>query len=247
MSTRNRKHRWCIFIDILGFSDLWESEEFKALYSLQELMRAIFRVGTIVYPDECERLFVHHMGDGFAIVSEFGEPSFERPIAIASALMRCVASSGTFAAAAIAEGAFADVTGCYPEEVRRARNDDGAVKLGAGLMTLSSVMGTAFIRAYRLNGEAPSGPFLVLLESHRDRIPDGFPVRCAVSRKGASLLSVDWVRSKSPILSDIQERASLNSPTHSEIVQYIKDYCRDDLRIGGKWRENLSNLLQIDV
>ena len=36
--------RWCIFIDILGFSKLWESNEYQALHSLRELMRAIFRL-----------------------------------------------------------------------------------------------------------------------------------------------------------------------------------------------------------
>ena len=72
--------RWCIFVDILGFSQLWEAEQLKALHSLRELMKAIHRIGTRVYPDEEERLFVHHMGDGFAIVSDFGEASFERPL-----------------------------------------------------------------------------------------------------------------------------------------------------------------------
>ena len=49
--------RWCTFIDILGFSELWESRQWKALNALQELMGAIHRVGTRVYPGEGERLF----------------------------------------------------------------------------------------------------------------------------------------------------------------------------------------------
>ena len=56
--------RWCIFVDILGFSQLWETEKSKALHALRELMGAIYRIGTHVYSDEGERLFVHHMGDG---------------------------------------------------------------------------------------------------------------------------------------------------------------------------------------
>ena len=71
--------RWCIFFDILGFSKIWELEQEKTLHSLRELIRAIYRIGTRVYKDEGERLFVHHMGDGFAIISDFGEDSFERP------------------------------------------------------------------------------------------------------------------------------------------------------------------------
>ena len=64
--------RWCVFVDILGFSQIWEAEQSKALLALRVLMAAIYRIGTRVYPDEGERLFVHHMGDGFAIVSDFG-------------------------------------------------------------------------------------------------------------------------------------------------------------------------------
>ena len=54
---------------------------------------------------------MHQMGDGFAIVSDFGEATLERPIAISIALMRHVGSTGMFATAAIAEGEFADITG----------------------------------------------------------------------------------------------------------------------------------------
>ena len=72
--------RWCIYIDILGFSKVWECDEYKALKSLGELMRAIYRIGKKVYPNEVERFFVHQTGDGFAIVSDFGEDTLERPI-----------------------------------------------------------------------------------------------------------------------------------------------------------------------
>ena len=89
--------RWCIYIDILGFSEFWEDERSKALASLRCLMLAIYRIGTKVYPNDQKRLLVHQMGDGFAIVSDFGEASLERPIAIAIALMRCVATTGASA------------------------------------------------------------------------------------------------------------------------------------------------------
>ncbi len=167
--------RWCIYIDILGFSELWKGDECQALHSLRELMRAIYRIGAKAYPEGPERLFAHQMGDGFAIVSEFGEESLERPIAVAIALMRCVADTGTLAAAAIAEGDHADITACYPREVTDSTNS-GIVPLGRGLMTLSKVMGTAFIRAYRLHGDPP-GPFLTVAVNHRDRIPVGVTVR----------------------------------------------------------------------
>ena len=238
--------RWCIFIDILGFSKLWESNEYQALHSLRELMRAIFRIGTRVYPEEPQRLFVHQMGDGFAIVSEFREESLERPIAIAIALMRCVATTGAFAAAAIAEGEHADITGCYPREVTE-NTDNGIVRLGRGLMTLSTVMGTAFICAYRLHNAAPSGPFLTVSANHPDRVPDGLPVRATKSRSCTSVLSIDWVRAERALLSDIQEKADISTPSQCELVRKIQEYCKQYELIRKKWNRYLRDLLDIEV
>ena len=239
--------RWCTFIDILGFSQLWESRQSKALHALRELMRAIHRVGTRVYPDEGERLFVHHMGDAFAIVSGFGEASFERPLGIASALMRHMASTGTFAAAAVAEGEFADVTGCYPEEVMKDCEDGHVVRLNAGLMTLSPVMGTAFIRAYRLHDKAPSGPFVIVSGVHEDRIPGGFEFRSAHGKGDGNLLSIDWLRAENRAIARIQGAASLRAPKVGELAQAIRSYCAEYPSVRGKWSDNLRTLLSVDL
>ena len=239
--------RWCIFVDILGFSHLWESEQMKAQHSVRELMRAIYRIGTRVYKDEGERLFVHHMGDGFAIVSDFGEASFERPLCIAAALMRHVASTGMFAAAAIAEGDLSDITGCYPNEVMKDCDDGRVVRLGAGLMTLSSVMGTAFIRAYRLNGDTPSGPFLVVSAEHEDRIPSEFEFCSARGEGEHCLLSIDWMRIESPAVALIQDAASLRAPKVGDLIQTIKSYCAQNSYVYGKWSDNLRALLSVDL
>ena len=233
--------RWCIFVDILGFSKLWEFKREKALRSLRELMLAIYRVGTRVYTDPGERLFVHHMGDGFAIVSDFEEASFERPLSIAAALMRHVASTGMFAAAAVAEGDFSDITGCYPNEVTGDCDDGNVVRLGEGLMTLSSVMGTAFIRAYRLNSDMPSGPFVVVSAEHEGRIPPEFE-----GRKKNGLLSIDWMRAQSLTVARIQDAASLQAPTVGELIQAIKSYCAECPHVRGKWSCNLRVLLSFD-
>jgi hypothetical protein len=242
-----KPHRWCVYIDILGFSDLWKSEGTEALGALGELMRAIYRIGTRVYPEEGDRLFVHHMGDGFAIVSAFGEPSLERPIAIAIALMRHVTASGAFAAAAIAEGEFSDITGCYPMEVTNGLDDAHVVRLGMGLMTLSSVMGTAFIRAYCLHNVAPSGPFLVLSETDHERVPDGIYLRPTKSKTTASLLSIDWVRARSSILNKIQTKAPLSDYTAETLVQRLIEYCMKYPYIRSKWKNSASSLLDIDL
>ena len=244
----SRKHvvpeRWCIFIDILGFSRMWEYEQARALHVLGELMRAIYRIGTRVYRDDGQRLFVHHMGDGFAIVSSFGEASFERPLGIAVALMRCVASSGAFAAAALAEGDFADVTGCYPDEVMKDCDEGGVVALGGGgLMTLSSVMGTAFIRAYRLHEGTPSRPVLVVSAEHRDRVPAEFECRDIQDDDNGILLSIDWLRTASPIVAEIQGRAGLAAPRTEDLGQALRNYCQRYPALRETWEADLRRFL----
>ena len=240
--------RWCIYIDILGFSHFWgDGLNREALYPLGELMRALFRIGTKVYPNDDDRLFVHQMGDGFAIVSNFGECSLERPICIAIALMHHVAAStGKFTAATIAEGEFGAIQGCYPPEVMDCYRD-GLVRLGRGLMTLSTVMGTNFIRAYGLHNKAPSGPFLTLSDCYRSRVPEGLSVRTSKDVRYTGLLSIDWVRAETPLLRKIQVQADLIAPEPAELVQTIRNYCMQYPHIHEKWRIDLNELLLIKV
>lgn len=115
--------RWAIDIDIEGFGAFY-SRDLEIMSALRQLMEGIFNIGNFCYPDLSEALFAHQIGDGFIIVSNFPEDTLHRPVAIALALLRHVASSGRFAKAATAEGGikdsvfedigFADIRGCYP-------------------------------------------------------------------------------------------------------------------------------------
>ena len=161
--------------------------------------------------------------------------------------MRHMASTGTFASAAVAEGEFSDITGCYPKEVMKDCEDGHVVQLNAGLMTLSPVMGTAFIRAYRLHGQAPSGPFVTVSEEHEDRIPGGFEFRSVQDKGDSILLSIDWMRAENPTVARIQDAASLQAPKAEELVQAIRSYCADYPSVRGKWSDHLRTLLSVDL
>ena len=237
--------RWCIYIDILGFSELWESDMTKALTTLRKLMWAIHQIGTEVYPDplaEGDRLFVHQIGDGFAIVSDFHEESLERPISIAIALMRYVSSAtGNFVSTAIAEGEFSDIQGCAPEQVRRHSNN-GTVRLGSGIMTLFSVMGTAFIRAHKLaNKIRPSWPFLILPKRDCSRVPSALSVKTAPN----NILAINWIEGQTPLLTKIQEGAGLGNLLPCELMQKIEDYNRLYPDIIEKWNPPLCHFLNL--
>src|SRR3546814_15908089 len=62
--------RWSIWIDIEGFSKLWEDGGL-ALAGLRALMSGIYAIGNKVYTDDGDRLFAHQFGDGFVIVGDF--------------------------------------------------------------------------------------------------------------------------------------------------------------------------------
>ncbi len=215
----------------------------KALITLNKLMNGIIQIGTQVYSDELaagDRLFVHQVGDGFAIVSDSYESLLERPISIAIALMRhVVATTGHFASASIAEGDLADIQGCYPVHPQ-----NGIIKLGGGIMTTFSVMGTAFIRAHKLSNAAkPSWPFLIMPESSRDRVPDDLYAKTAP----CSILSINWIESQSPLIANIQSVAGLQDLSPREFRQKIRDYDLLHSEIVRKWKYPLCDYLNIKL
>ena len=214
--------RWCIYIDIEGFGVLYEKED-HVLQSLGVLAEGILWIGQRCFPETPDRLFAHQTGDGFAIVSEFWEKTLERPLAIAVALMRHVAATGRFARAAISEGDFADISGCYPDSIRDAREENGRLRLGRGIMTLFPVIGTALIYAVRLIKNSPSGPLILVDFKNNERISRDFIVHEAGE---PSILSIDWIHSICRSVDVIAQHANLIRPTIEQLEGLLKTYCR---------------------
>ena len=214
--------RWAINIDIEGFSILWDRED-QVLWSLGELMRAIFRIGRGCFPDSPERLFAHQLGDGFLVISDFAEESLERPVTVAIALMQHVAASGRLTKAAIAEGELSDIQGCYPREVLNELEGDHTVSLHMGLMTVFPVMGTALIRAVKVAELSPSGPLLLIENSKADRVPE-----CILRKpvEGTELVAIDWIHTATEQLSSIQQCAGLSAPKAAELEAMLLNYCK---------------------
>jgi hypothetical protein len=214
--------RWAINIDIEGFSILWDRED-QVLWSLGELMRAIFRIGRECFPDSPERLFSHQIGDGFLVVSDFGEESLERAVTVAVALMQHVAASGRLTKAAIAEGELGDIQGCYPRGVLDELEADHTVSLHMGLMTIFPVMGTALIRAVKVAELSPSGPLLLIEKLKADRVPECIPRKPVV---GTDLVSIDWVHTATDQLISIQKCVRLSAPKPAELEAILQGYCK---------------------
>src|SRR5262245_41879582 len=101
--------RWCLWIDIEGFSVMFRHSDAAAIHAIYRLQNAVFAIGSRVFSDDQSRLFAHQFGDGVAIVSCFHEARLERCVSIACAIMRDLAAAGIPTRAAIGEGDFLDI------------------------------------------------------------------------------------------------------------------------------------------
>ncbi len=212
--------RWGIYIDIEGFGSQYD-QTMKALLPLNSLMEGIYKIGEHKYNDDVSRLFAHQFGDGFVVVSCFEEKSLDRPVAISISLMRHVLAAGGLAKASIAEGGFSDIKGCYPRAIIE-KEKNGSISMGAGLMTIIPVMGTALINSVRLDKLSPSGALLTIDASNRSRLSSDFIGREIEN----DLLSINWIKGDQTLVSEICEASGLSNHPESErkelLVNYIK-------------------------
>ena len=237
---------WCIYVDVEGFRWFLAQNKLQAVKSLGELMRSIFRLGRRCYPQPPKRLNAHQFGDGFLILGSH-EDCLDRCVAIAVAVMRHVAASGCFARAAIAEGELADIQGCYPDEVTSCSEDSHRISLHMGLMTITSVMGSALTRSVGLAEEgkpASSGPLLITRKATSPRIDPSIPRRSIPKTPG--LLSIDWVHMESELLAWLQRTADLNRPSSTDLEVALAQYCADN-HVTPEWKSNVHNLLGVPV
>lgn len=234
--------RWAIYIDIEGFGALYDRED-TVLWALSDLMEAIFLIGEKFYPETPNRIFAHQTGDGFVIVSEFAADTLNVPVAIAIALLRHVSVRRRFAKAAIAEGGFAGITGCYPKRIRDAEEKDGRVFMGSGLMTVFPVMGTALINSVAVAKRSPSGALLTLNESDTTRLPSGCLVQQVADKK---LVAVDWVHSSLPLVAEIQAAAGLRAPTAEAMTGYFSNYIKTT-EVPQQWKANSNWFLSLGL
>lgn len=234
--------RWSIYIDIEGFGALYDKED-TVLWALGDMMEGIYMVGLKCFPETPNRIFAHQTGDGFIIVSEFYSESLEVPVAIAIALLRHISLRGRFAKAAIAEGGFAGIESCYPKSIRDAKDTDGRIFMGSGLMTTFPVMGSALINAVAIAKESPSGALLTLNEVNSGRLPSG----CIVNNiSNSNIASIDWVHSSIELVSEIQNKANLKKPDSLELISLFANYFSTQ-KVKDEWKANTNWLLSLGI
>ncbi len=230
-------NRWAIYIDIEGFSALYPKGNY-ALLGLNKLMLAIHRIGKNVYPEPPDRLFVHQLGDGFLIVSDFHEECLDRAVLIAAVLMKFIASFGVFSRAAIAEGELSDIKGCYSSEVVGGCHKDNSPtsRMGAGLMTILPVMGTALINAVGIDKRSSKGPLLTIPSEYKSRLSLPFITN---DIPNSPLSSIDWIHAELDSLSEITKKAFLKCPPPENLEKLVRNYI-NKYKLPSEWKESCS-------
>jgi hypothetical protein len=237
-------HRWGIYIDIEGFSYFYPEGD-NALWALNKLMLAIHRIGKKVFPEPPERLFAHQLGDGFLITSDFHEENLDRAASIATLLMKFITSFGVFARGTIVEGGLSGITGCYPEEVMNEceEGDWSTSKMGAGLMTIFPVMGTALINAVGIAKRTPKGPLLIMPLIYKNRLSTSFIMKQVEDNE---IIAIDWVHTESALLSEIKEMAHLECPCPENLEILLKNYISKH-KLPPEWSDSCQTYLSINL
>ena len=233
---------WAIHIDIEGFSVLYPKGD-DAIWGLNELMLGIHRLGKNVFPEPPDKLFAYQLGDGFLIVSDFHEENLDRAASITIFLMKYITSFNIFCRATIAEGGMSDITGCYPEEVMNKcdKNDQGKSSMGAGLMTIFPVMGTALINAVRIDKESPKGPLITFPIEYRKRLSDVFIIN---DIPDTQLASIDWVHTETGNFLEIGKKALLKYLCPEDLEKRIVNYIAEN-SLSLEWKKSCASYLGV--
>jgi len=228
---------WSIYIDIEGFGETYQKGS-QALVSLGALMEAIYRIGKSSFAESPNSIFAYQTGDGFVIVSEVPQQSLEQPLGLAIALLRHVLMKGGVAKAAISEGQFADVLGCYPAIIQDNCCHDQILNVGDGVMTIFPVMGTALINSHHV-AKKESGSLLLVDRKNTADLPQGIK-----SQELGDIVVVDWVHSKADKAEQLLQEADLPIPGVIEMESKFGDYLKTVPEC--KWRSKTVRYLNLE-
>ncbi len=243
----NAMKRWAIYIDIEGFSKKFTADSPTAAITLLAiLMKHLYEIGSKVYPDHGERLFIHQFGDGFLVCSEFPEKNLERPLAITIALMQILLLNNGVAKAGISDGNYGDYKGCYRyflgEDIKI---EHGILRPGFGIMTIMPTMGESLINSYKIQAKKTSGrsgPLLLIDPKLKDYLPTDNIVYC--EKNNELIVEVNWIYSNPPIVNKIFSKIGIDAPSPAYLVEKLKTYIERNKSTFG---ENLEDRKKNDL
>lgn len=230
--------RWALYVDVEGFGVKWNDSTADAFQGINALMQGIFWIGDRYYREPPDRLFAHQFGDGFLVASDFHEELLDRAVLVGVALQRHLLANGETAKCAIAEGAVSDIQNCYPPEVR-AQLSKGNIHFGAGVMTITPVLGSALVSTVSLQKKTPSGPLLSISQANMHRLSCGATARPAAS----SVAVINWLRGEPSGLQALQVAAGFKPHSEEERVAQLRAYIAANAFLKQEWKDNVYTYL----
>lgn len=211
---------WAIYIDIEGFSANYSRDSGRVIAGLRSLMEGIYWIGTNFCAERSKRLCAFQAGDGFFIDSEYGSPDVA--IAIAVLLMRNALLVGALTRVGISEGECVGISGWRPDIIRQKAEND-RVRIGAGLMFLFPVMGSAYINAHKMTKAADKGCLLLIDTDLARRASVGSNV--LPNSEGCN--AIDWIHSDSAEIRQIAEVANMSLEVSGTLERRLQEEARE--------------------
>jgi hypothetical protein len=248
--------RWSLFFDIEGFSNFNKMKRYR---SFDLLISTIYKIGSQVYPNSPDRLFVHHIGgDSIIIVSDFSEEDLLRPISIAIVLQRILIANNYIGKAGISVGDFADVSGTWTNFYKLVEKDlpkkevlgdliteeydKHKIFLGDGLITLIPVLGDSLVNSYKTQKNGPRGPNIIVSNVIEEKVPQKY-----VKYKTKFYTLINWVSISSTQVDSICNKIGESKLLDTDFIQkkYENYLNRIENDVSNEWLENAKKLEEI--
>ena len=186
-------YNWCIFIDIEGFSCLYNSPKNRDIAKnlVKKTIQDLYYLGLNV-----SFLSITQFGvDGFLIRQCFqSSKDWNIPIDISISILKSMLINGGLGRAQISFGEMYDYIGSLNDEISeqpQIKEGNNYLKLKKGLMVINRFMGNAIINSYKLKGQ--KGALIIVDPSFQNRINyTKYPIIQIENHN-----YINWIKSKS--------------------------------------------------
>jgi len=238
-------HFWALYIDVEGFSYLYEEHAMKPMSFLTSDIFALLDSGK---PEFSGLSAIQYGGDGFLIKQLGGtyDKDIRRPLAIGCALMKRALVDGFTLRAQLSVGDSADVQGTYSKVMQeriQSQSASGYLSFSHGFpfsfsnMLYNSVIGTSILNAYRLG--KPKGPLFVI-----DPLLKVDLVEAGVSvAEAEDVLLLDWLKHDDAYVQSGLAALAMNGTNDygNALRQYFRRYGE---QVPVDWKEGAEGLLR---
>ena len=239
-------NRWCIYIDIEGFSNIHRMNNSRAEILLGYLVETIWILGSKVFHDPQDRLFIHQYGDGFAIVSDHDEEDLTRAVNIGVFIMQRILSLGGVARAGMSEGKYGDILGMYPTSVENEASRifqetgcSGGHSVGSGIMNINQTMGSSFINSVSVAKAKRKGPLFLTDIVLGDRL---HKTEASFVDTIWGVCEINWLQYASPGLDAIFLETGIDKPSIDDLSRTLRSYLENE-KISLRWKFNAHKLM----